>query len=303
MFTSFLRVIKFSFLDLGRNFSLTSMTVLVLTLLLISINTLFGIRLITREGIKAIKEKIDLSIYLKPSVNDDQVKTMAEKIKSIPEVKNLKITSREEALADFKAQYQNQPEIVAALSELGDNPLGPAIIVKTDDPQDYELVMAAIAAPEYTNLIEDKTFADTQEAIAKISSVTGRIQQFALAVSIIFGLIAITIVFTTIRVAIYTERVEIAVKKLVGASNWFIRGPYLIEAIILSTVSLAISLGIIFGVGQALDPYFAPLMDQPDLLTNYLSSNILMVASFEYIALLILTILTSAIAMRQYLKT
>ena len=302
MLTSFWRVIKFSLLDLGRNFSLACMTILVLTLLLISVNTLLGVRLITQAGIKVIKQKIDLSIYLKPSVTNNEIKILEEKIKSIPEVKNVRLTSREQALEDFKAQYQDQPEIIAALSEVGDNPLGPAFVVKTDDPKDYEKIVLLISKPEYANLIEDKTFADTQTAIENITNITARIQEFALAISFLFGLIAVTIVYTTFRVAIYTERLEIGIKKLVGANNWFIRGPYLIEAIILSTISLGISLGAMWTATRTVDPYFAPLLGQANLLTNYLSSHILLVAGFEYVVVLFLTIFTSAMAMRQYLK-
>ncbi len=152
-------------------------------------------------------------------------------------------------------------------------------------------------------MVEDKTFADTQVTIEKISIISSRVEQFVWAISLVFGLVAIIIVYTTIRVAIYTERVEIAVKKLVGASNWFIRGPYLVEAVILSTISLVISLLIVIAAASALDPYFSPLLSQSAILTNYLSNNILMLAGFEYLAVLILSLGTTAFAMRQYLKT
>ncbi len=213
------------------------------------------------------------------------------------------MVSREEALASFKAAYANQPEIIAALTEVGENPLGPALIVKTDDPKDYQKVITILDQPQFSDVVEDKTFADTQVTIEKISIISSRVEQFVWAISLVFGLVAIIIVYTTIRVAIYTERVEIAVKKLVGASNWFIRGPYLVEAVILSTISLVISLLIVIAAASALDPYFSPLLSQSAILTNYLSNNILMLAGFEYLAVLILSLGTTAFAMRQYLKT
>jgi cell division transport system permease protein len=175
-------------------------------------------------------------------------------------------------------------------------------VVKTDDPKDYEKVITIISSPEIASLIEDKTFADTQTAIEKISTITSRVQQFALAISIIFGLMAVIIVFTTIRVAIYTERVEIAVKKLVGASNWFIRGPYIVESIILSIVSLVLALGVIFMSAQAIDPYILPLVGNEYLLTNYFLGHILIIVTLEFCAVAALTIFTSLIAMRQYLR-
>lgn len=303
MLTPLIRVLKFSVQDMIRNASLATMTVVVLSLLLISVNTVLGIRFLTQQAVVSVKDKIDLSIYLKPTVRPETVAALENKIKTVPEVKAIRTVSREEALESFKTAYSSQPEIIAALSEVGENPLGPALVVKTDDPKDYQKVITILNEPQFSDVVEDKSFADTQLTIEKIGIISNRIEQFVWAISFVFGLVAIIIVYTTIRVAIYTERVEIAVKKLVGASNWFIRGPYLVEAIILSTLSLGISLIIVSAAVQALDPYFSPLLSQNNVLTNYLSTNILMLAGFEYLAVLILSLGTSAFAMRQYLKT
>lgn len=303
MLTPLIRVIKFSFLDLVRNASLAMMTVVVLSLLLISINTVLGIRFIAGQAVGSVKDKIDLSIYLKPTVLPETVVALEQKIKTIPEVKETKQISREQSLENFKLAYADRPEIIAALAEVGNNPLGPALIVKTDDPKDYDKVIAVLDEPQFSESVEDKSFADTQTAIEKITAITGRIQQFVWVISFVFAFVAMIIIYTTIKVAIYTERVEIAVKKLVGASNWFIRGPYLVEAVILSTISLAISLIIIWGAAQALDPYFSPLLSQNQILTNYLTANIIALAGVEYLATLVLTLGTSALAMRKYLKT
>lgn len=303
MLTPLIRVIKFSCLDLVRNASLATMTVIVLSLLLISINTVLGIRFIAGEAVTSVKDKIDLSIYLKTTVQPETVTALEQKIKTIPEVRETKAITREQSLANFQAAYASRPEIIAALAEVGENPLGPALIVKTDDPKDYHKVITILDEPPFKDAVEDKSFADTQSAIEKITTITGRVQQFVWIISLIFALVATIIIYTTIKVAIYTERTEIAVKKLVGASNWFIRGPYLVEAIILSTISLAISLIIIWGTAQALDPYFSPLLSQNQILTNYLSANIIALAGVEYVATLVLTLGTSALAMRKYLKT
>ncbi len=303
MFIAWWRIFKFSLLDLVRNASLATMTVIVLSLLLISVNTLLGIRVLTAAAVTSVKEKIDLSVYLKPETTNDLVTKLTADIKSIPAVKSVNQISADEALQNFKNQYQDRPEIIAALNEVGANPLGPALVVKTDDPTQYSQVITILNKEEYVTLIEDKTFADTAVAIDTLHRVTGSIEKALWGVTAVFGFIAIVIIFTTIRVAIYTERIEIAVKKLVGASNWFIRGPYLVEGVILSTISVALALGAIYAAAQAIDPHFSPLLDQNNILTNYLRTNILSLAGFEYLAALVLTIGTSAIAMRKYLKT
>lgn len=303
MFIAWWRIFKFSLLDLVRNASLATMTVIVLSLLLISVNTLLGIRVLTAAAVSSVKEKIDLSIYLKPETTSDAITQLIADIKTLSAVKSVTHITPEQALENFKNQYQDRPEILAALGEVGANPLGAALVVKTDDPTQYSQVITILNKPEYIPLVEDKTFADTATAIETLHKVTGSIEQALYGVTAVFGLIAIVIIFTTIRVAIYTERIEIAVKKLVGASNWFIRGPYLIEGVILSTISVSVALGAVYASAQALDPYFSPLLGQSRILTNYVETNILSLAGFEYLAALVLTIGTSAIAMRKYLKT
>lgn len=297
------RIFKFSLLDLVRNASLATMTVIVLSLLLISVNTLLGIRVLTSAAVESVKEKIDLSVYLKPATPGDTISKLTADIKSLPVVQSVTQISADEALQNFKNQYQDRPEIIAALNEVGGNPLGPALVIKTDDPTEYSQVITVLNKEEYVSFIEDKTFADTAVAIDTLHRVTGSIEKALWGVTAVFGLIAIIIIFTTVRVAIYTERIEIAVKKLVGASNWFIRGPYLVEGVILSTISVVIALGAVYASAQAIDPYFSPLLDQSRILTNYIETNILSLAGFEYLAALVLTIGTSAIAMRKYLKT
>lgn len=303
MFIAWWRIFKFSLLDLVRNASLATMTVIVLSLLLISVNTLLGIRVLTAAAVTSVKEKIDLSVYLKPETSADAITKLTADIKTLPAVKSVTQITADQALQNFKNQYQDRPEILAALNEVGANPLGAALIVKTDDPTQYSQVITILNKDEYKTLVEDKTFADTATAIDTLHTVTGSIEQALWGVTTVFGLIAIVIIFTTIRVAIYTERIEIAVKKLVGASNWFIRGPYLFEGVILSTISVTLALAVVYASAQALDPHFSPLLSQNNILTNYLKTNILSLAGFEYLAALVLTIGTSAIAMRKYLKT
>lgn len=297
------RIIKFSFVDIARNASLSFMTILILTLLLLSVNTLFGVRFLTSQAVSAIKQKIDVSIYVKPTVSDEDTEKLKKTIEAFSDVKQVVYINRDDSLKNFKEKYKDNPEILASLNELDGNPLGATLIIKTDEPKDYEKIIAGINKPEFNSLIEDKTFADTQTAITKIQTITTQIEHFAIGITSLFAFIAIIIVFNTIRVAIYTERVEIGIKKLVGASNWFIRGPYLFEAFFFSTLALIIASGVVYAGIRLLDPIVSPLFDQPAMLTTGLKTHILALVGIQYGAILGLTILTSAVAMRKYLKT
>jgi len=296
------RIIKFSLQDIVRNASLSFMTVLILILMLLSINTLLIVRILTDESIQSVEDQIDVSIYFHPDATEAEISEVREYVGSFPEVVDETYLNRDYVLESFKEHYKDNEDIIASLEELGTNPLGPTMIVKTRDPKDYQKIIQALSIPEYENVIEAKTFGDTQKAIDRIGAITTQVERFTYALTALFAIIAFIIIFNTIRVAIYTQRAEIGIKRLVGATNWFIRGPYIVESFFFSFISIAFSYVIVHFVLRFLDPYIAVIFDKPELLTNYFYSNIVMLLGIQFLSVLLLTVFTSALAMRKYLK-
>lgn len=302
MFVKTFRVTKFAFQDIVRNFSLSFMTILILILMLLSINTLVVIRVLTFEATQSIKEQIDVSIYFDYTATDEQVEEVKSYLKSFPEVKDTIFYTKEEVLEQFKEQNKDNPEIIASLNELGNNPLGPTLIVKTRDTGDYNKIIEALDVPEYENVIEAKTFANTEKAIERINIITSNLEKFTFVLSGLFALIAFVIIFNTIRVSVYTQRMEISIKKLVGATNWFIRGPYLIEAIVFSLSSVIFALTFVFMSIQVIEPYIRLVFQRGNILTNYFNSNIIMLFAVQFVVVFLLTAFSSFLAMRRYLR-
>lgn len=299
---SLLRIIKFALQDIGRNIGLSSMTILILILMLLSVNTLIIINILTGEAVKSIKEQIDVSIFFQPEATARQIDEIKNYVNAFPEVKEIIYFSPEQVLAQFREQHKDNLEVLASLDELGGNPLGSTLVIKTREPKDYEKIVKALAVPEYESIIEAKTFGDTEKAITRIQTVTSQVEKFTAGVSILFALIAFLIIFNTIRVAIYTQRVEITIKKLVGASNWFVRGPYLIEALVFTCFSVLLT-GVLVYVGlRMLDPYMAVIFGVGKILTNYYFSHIIFLLSAQFGGVLLLTILSSLLAMRKHLR-
>lgn len=299
---AFFRIVKFSLQDIFRNISLSFMTVFILVLMLLSINALIAVRVLTGQAISEIKSQIDVSIHFNYEATAEEIEEVKTVIGAFPEVTETVFLTSEEVLADFQAAYQDNPDIIAALEELDENPLGPTLIVKTRDTGDYQKVIDALDVPEYESIIEAKTFADTQKAIERIQAITAQVEQFSWFLTVLFALIAFVIIFNTIRVAIYTQRAEIGIKKLVGATNWFVRGPYLIESLLFTVLSTLVAALVVFFALTYIDPLISVIFQQPGLLTNYYSSHILELAGFQFVAVLLLTTLTSLLAMRRYLR-
>ena len=167
----------------------------------------------------------------------------------------------------------------------------------------YEKIINALSVPEYENIIEAKTFGDTQVAIDRIHSITTQVERFTYFLTALFAIIAFVIIFNTIRVAIYTQRAEIGIKRLVGATNWFISGPYMLESLIFSIISVAVTYGIAhFSIGF-LDPYMGVVFGETELLSTYFSSHLLLILGIEFVSVFLLTIVSSGLAMRRYLRT
>jgi len=278
------------------------MTVLILILMLLSVNTLMVVRILTTESITEIKDQIDVSLYFNAEATDEEIAEIRNYIGSFPEVEKEVFLDREEVMESFKNNYADNSEILASLEELNENPLGPTLVLKTREPEDYRKIIEAISVPEYENIIEAKTFGDTELAIDRIESITSQVENFSLFLSLLFGVIGFIIIFNTVRVAIYTQRLEIGIKRLVGATNFFISGPYLMESLIFSLISTSIALFLAYLSVGILDPYIAVIFGREDILTNYFFSNIILLFGLQFLAVLLLTVFSSALAMRRYLR-
>ena len=299
---SFFRAIKFAFQDIFRNLSLSLMTILILILMLFSVNTLIIIKFFTSQATQSIKNQIDVSIFFSPEATDGQIAEAQDYIRSFPEVTGITYLDKEKVLDNFREQYAGNEDIISSLEELGENPLGPTLVVKTKEPSDYEKITKALSVPEYEDIVVAKTFIDTEKAISRIDSITAQVERFSVVLTAFFAVIAFLIIFNTIRVAIYTHRVEISIKKLVGATNWFVRSPYIIESFIFAVVSVGITyMSLVFAAGF-IDPYVEIVFKQPGLLTEYFFSNTMWLFGGQFAAVLLLTVFSSFLAMRKHLK-
>ena len=299
---SFYRIAKFAFQDIVRNVGLSFMTVFILVLMLLSVNTLWSLDIVTKKAVQMVRDQVTVSFYLTSDVADQNVRELKSYISTFPEVLELKYLSREDVLKTFKKNHAYSPEISQALEELGGNPFGPTITVRTREPGDYKKIIEALSVPEYEPLIESKSFDGNEHALDQIQLITSRIERIGFGLSILFAVIAFLIIFNTIRVSIQSQRIEISIKRLVGANNWFIRGPYWLEAGIFTVISIAITIFAVFVSLSWLDPYIGIVFGYQFSLTDYYTSHMLYLFGIQALAVLSLTIISSSLAMRRQLK-
>jgi len=301
---SFTRVIKFTFQNIFRNFWLSFITLTIFVLTLITINAVLFINVVADSALEVVEQKVEVSFYFMPEASEEIVTSAQGYLRGFSQVRDVEYISAEEALEIFIERHADDEVILSSLEEVGDNPFGDSLVVTTQSTDDFEFISEAMETPEFSSYIKEQDFTDYEQVIAKIEAFRTRIGYAGFILAGLFGLIAIMIIFNTIRIAIYVHRDEIGIMKLVGANNWFVRGPFILEALLYSFSATIIMIAITFGIlgtsRSQITEYFG---DASNSIFAYFQENALFIFGWQFLALAILSLLTTAFAMRKYLKT
>jgi len=216
-----------------RSGSVSFATVLIMTVTLMIIGFLVFLSAVLSNTLVSIQDKVDVNVYFTPAASDSDIATIQEEIEAIPEVAATTYTSREEALIQFRERHADDELTLRALDELGENPLGASLSIKANDPSQYEGIVQYLENDlggssfiDRINYFQNKTVIDRLTAAIKATARAGSIIVF------LFALASTIIALATVRLAIYSARDEIAVMRLVGASNMYIRGPFIVAGIL-----------------------------------------------------------------------
>ena len=237
MFLSFIRIVKFSLQDIGRNIWLSLVTVIILILALFSINMLLVVKVVGETAIGAVKEKIDINLFLKSAASEEEILVLKTKVSELSEVKEVVYISKAEALENFKNKHEDNPEIIEALRELGKNPLTPSLVIKPKNLDSFDNLINRLNAFD-DEIIESRNFTNYQLMLSKINDITNKVSEAGIILSSIFIFISLLVIYNSVRVAIYTHRREIMIMRLVGASRWFIQMPYLLSSTVYTLVAV-----------------------------------------------------------------
>lgn len=303
MFSSLGRAFKFAVKDFGRNIWLSVITISMVSLALLSFNVLAALNFFSEAAIYAVQDRIDVSVYFKSEADANNILGMKADLEGQNTVKSVKYTTREQALASFREKHAGNTQILKSLDELKDNPLGASFSIKAISPSVFPAILDVINNPIYTSIIQDKNFDEHKEVISKIDIISNRLRTVGFVVSVGFTLIAILVVFNTIRMIIYTHKEEIKIMKLVGAANWFIRLPYLVEAFLFTAIGTLIVMILWYSFIGMVEPYVTNFFQLNDLsLSLYFSQNFLYIFGSQFLAVLFLNLVSSWLAVSRYLK-
>jgi cell division transport system permease protein len=302
MFTDLIRILKLSLQDIGRNIWLSVVTVTILILALFSINSLFTAQVISQNAIEAVKSKVDINLYLENNANEDEILELKTQVEKMPEVKEVRYVSQQEALISFRQQNEENPEIIQALRELGKNPLSPSLIILPENADNTDTLIANLKAYQ-SDIIESRDFNDNTVILEKINNITDSVNQVGMIIIAIFILTSLLVVYNSIRVAIYTHRREINIMRLVGASTNFIYMPFIASALIYSLVSVIVIIAIFYPFLSLLQPYLEVFFMGYNVdILSYFTTHFWSIFGLEFLIVAIINILASLIAVKRYAK-
>ncbi len=242
MFTNFKRILIFGIKDFSRNKGISVAAVFVLVVAIMLITGLVFFQAAVGYLTSQIQNKIDVTAYFKDGTAEQDILAVKDEVlKMSPNIKNVEYVSREQALENFNEKHKDNPVLAQALQEVGDNPFLPSLNITTNgDPLQYAQVSNVLQTSDFSKLIDKVDFSEKRDTIEKVYSITTNINTFGIIFEIILAIVAILVVFNTIRLGIESSKEEIATMRVVGASNLFVRGPFIIQGIIYGVIAFVI---------------------------------------------------------------
>lgn len=299
-YLSFYRVLKSGWNNFLRNRWLALATISVMVLAIFFMTGLIFVNLIGKTLLVNLQNKVDISVYLKQDASEQDISMIRSDLTFLNEVKDVNYISADEALASFKAKHQDNAVLMESLQELG-NPLLPVLNVEAQKASQYEAIVNFLGQDRYKKIVDKINYQQTKPLIDRLSSFIGKVSRGGLIISIILALVAGLVTFNTIRLAMYNFRHEVSVMRLVGASNWYIRGPFLVEGVIYGVIAAASTTILLFVSLYFLSPKINLLVPGSDLL-GWFKANFFGLLFFQAGVGILLGGVGSLIAIRKYLK-
>ena len=241
MNTRMVLALKQALWQIWRNKTMALASLFSITAILLVLGFFFIIVININNIAAGVKDEFDyVQVYLEDTAENNYIMSQ---LQTLPEVDTITFVTKEEALENWKAKWGNDADLLERLKAKNVNPLPNSIVVKLaniEQAQDVVQAAKAMAGVERVNY--------AQEAVNKLLKITNVIQTVALILIFFLLIVSVVVVSNTVKLTVLNRSNEIVIMKYVGATNWFTRGPFLLEGMIIGIVSALISAAIIAGI-------------------------------------------------------
>ena len=303
MFTKLYRLIRYSFQSFWRQKLLSVATMVVILLVLLVFQGIFVFGAVGESALQSIRDKIDVSLFFKPDVAEDRILAVKTEVEALDVVKEVDYISRDEALELFKERHASDEKVSQALEELDENPLSASLNIKTHETEQLPVVAAYLNNMVPDELVDEVSYNEDNKAIIDRLTAIIAVSEFAgIVLALFLAIVAVLVAFNTVLLGIYSNRDEIAIMRLVGASNLFIRGPFIglgvIYGVLTATIVMLLTIPLIYAVA----PYVVLFVPDFDLVSWFLGGFVMLYLSQLGVGVAI-GVISSMIAINRYLET
>ncbi len=297
------RMFKTGFRNLFRNawLSIAATAIMVVTLVIVAFFAFSALFL--QNQLAAVREKIDLTVFLKDEATPDQVKQLQANIQTFDNVAEVRYVSKTDALERLRTSSKDGEQLAKTATEIG-NPLPASLEVRTETLENLDSLNSQIKADSGAIIVASTSNDDSdvrRKVVDRIVSISSGVSKVGTVISVAFLLISLMIIFNTIRMAIFTRREEIEIMKLVGATNWYIRGPFLIEGAMYGIIGATIAMAITLPLINVARPLFTSYFNASDVVT-FVTDRIFLVTIAMYTLGIVIGTLSSFLAISRHLK-
>ncbi len=316
IFTYFKRIIRTGFVNFWRNGFLSFSAIIVLTLSLTAFGFLIFGSAFGNTLIQEVKNKVDINVYFTLNADEPSILELKKTIEKLPEVASAEYISRDQALNNFKTKWKDNTLIMQGLTEVGDNPFPAVLNIKAKEPSQYAGIASFLDSKNSlssngTAIVDKVNYNQNKLIIDRLGRIIPAAEKAGSLIAIILVIVAIIITFNTVRLVIYTSKDEIAVMKLVGASNSYIRGPFVTSGIMYGIFSALLTLIILALFAYYTDAAvlkFAGVQGTADfgliinVFSTYFRSNFGQIFAIIMGSGIVLGAISSYLAVRRYLN-
>ncbi len=301
IFIAFIRGLSLGLKNFWRNKFLSFATILVMAIIIVIFNIILAIQFIGNQALQSLSERVDIVIYLRDDTSFYDASQLSDSLKKIGGVKDVKYTSKEEALEIVAKTHPQTAEFLRKFDLR--NPLPPSISITTGSAEDHLKIQALLSEDRYRNMLQNYVSEESGgeniilSSVAKnLENISRFVKQIIFWVVFVFILGGTLIIVNAIQLTIYNRRQEIHVMRLVGATPNFIRLPFVFEGLLYAVFAVLLSFMILFWLGQSIH------LESTNLWEYSTGMNLQRVIVSELIIAIVLALISSFSAAEQYIK-
>ncbi len=308
MWLSIKRIFKSGLQNFFRSGIVSLSSVLVMTITLFIIVSMMVLGSFLNYSLLKVKDKVDVTVYFVTTANEQDILAVQKSLEALPEVGSVTYTSRDQALANFEIKHQNDSLTLAALDELGENPLGASLNIKAKNPSQYAGIADFLGgnsnellSSNGSKIIDTINYSQNKIVIDRLNSIINSANLIGLWLAILFIIISVVVTFNTIRLTIFMAKDEISVMRLVGASNKYVKGPFVVSGVFCGLISAFLVLVLFALITFLINRYYGVYFVGFDVFQYYMS-NFFSILGVVCGSAILLGAVSSYLAVRKYLR-